>query len=288
MAPTQNTDRSNLIQRLSSLPWADANVSKRSTLLAGDAIATMDALPAGCADLVFADPPYFLSRGGTTVSGGKRVAVDKGAWDRARGGIDAEHAWTRRWFRSAQRLLRPSGTIWVCGNYQSIWSIGWAAQNLGARILNNITWCKPNASPNLGCRQMTHSTEMLLWAAPRALEPSPHVFNYAAARALAGAVARETDADAADKQLRDYWQLSAAVPAEEKKHGKHPTQKPVELIKRAMAVSLPAGGVVVDPFMGSGTAGVAALWAGAGYYIGVDLETLWRDVASRRLADIDQ
>lgn len=277
MPPTQKTHLGMHLDTL-ALRYETRQVGAAALVIA-DSVDVMAALPAESIDVVFADPPYLLSRGGTTVKSGRRVSVDKGEWDRARGGVDAEHGWHRRWLRSAQRVLRPSGTIWVCGHYQSIWSLGWAMQSLGFHLLNSVTWCKPNASPNFGCRAMTHSTEMILWATPRHLDPSPHFFDYQAARVLGAGP------DGADKQLRDFWTLPAGAPAAEKRHGPHPTQKPRALIDRAFKVSLPPGGTVLDPFMGSGTTATAAVAAGVGQYIGVDLDRQWVTVAAQRLED---
>jgi site-specific DNA-methyltransferase (adenine-specific) len=137
-----------------------------TTLLHGDSLELLEALPEAAFDLVFADPPYFLSNGGTTCQGGRRVKVDKGGWDRSRG-ADDNHAFNLRWLAACQRLLKPHGTIWVSGTSHVIYSVGFAMQQLGYKLLNEIVWEKPNPPPNLSCRYFTHATETLLWAASR-------------------------------------------------------------------------------------------------------------------------
>ena len=233
-------------------------VTDDAALICGDAIAALRMLPTGSADLIFADPPYGLSDGGTTVQSGKRVVVDKGTWD-VWPTLGHFHHFNREWLRACQRVLKPSGTIWVSGTRHAIFSIGYAMQDLGFNILNTISWFKPNAPPNLGCRTITESCEYVIWAAPREVKPLAHVFNYKAMRKVAG-----------NKQLRDMWEIPPPGP-KEKRHGKHPTQKPLALLERIIAASSLPDDVVIDPFCGSGTTGVAALKSNR-RFIGIDME----------------
>ncbi len=253
-----------------------------SRLLHGDCLALLDQLPAKSVDLVFADPPYNLSNGGTTCSSGKRVSVDKGKWD-ASAGLAADHDFNLAWLRACQRVLKPSGTIWVSGTHHVIFSIGFAMQSLGYHLLNTITWFKPNASPNLACRFFTHSTEILLWAAPQKRAPLPHTFHY-----------RDMKAANGGKQMRDLWQFpepageqvvwSLPTPAKrEKQSGRHPTQKPLALLDRIVRAGSSAGEIVLDPFNGSGTTGVAAVASGR-RYVGIDVDTGYLDLTQRRIA----
>lgn len=249
-----------------------------ASVVHADAMEVLFKLPAQSVDVIWADPPYFISRkGGTTCRSGKRTSVDKGEWDRTVGDLSSEHQWHRRWLCYAQRVLRRSGSIWVCGNYQSLWSIGWAMQELGFHVLNCVTWIKPNASPNLSCRMLTHSTEMILWASPKKTAPQSHVFNYDIAKKIAGG-----------KQMRDFWTVPALIPFAEKKHGKHPTQKPEALIERALSISLPEGGTVFDPFCGYGSSAPAAIRSGAGQWVGVDSDKNACEVSTKRITDVLQ
>ena len=99
--------------------------------------------PGGCVDTIFADPPYFLSNGGISCQAGKMVSVNKGDWDKSRG-PEVNHDFNRKWLEACQKVLRPNGTIWVSGTAHVIHSIGFAMQQLGYKILNDITWVKPN------------------------------------------------------------------------------------------------------------------------------------------------
>ena len=250
----------------------------------GDCVAALEQLPPHSVDLVFADPPYMLSNGGTTCQSGRRASVNKGAWD-ASGGVAADHGFQRRWLEAARRVLKPSGTIWVSGTQHVIFSIGFAMQELGFHLLNTVTWYKPNASPNLACRFFTHSTEILLWASPSKARPLAHRFNYRAMKDANGG-----------KQMRDLWQIceqptpggeqvvwSVPTPGpREKVHGRHPTQKPLALLERVVAASAAPGDLVVDPFAGSATTGVAALQAGC-RFLGMERDPAYLDLAMRRL-----
>jgi site-specific DNA-methyltransferase (adenine-specific) len=235
-------------------------------------------------DVAFADPPYMLSNGGSTCQGGRRASVNKGTWD-ASGGFAADHAFQARWLQAVRRVLKPSGTLWVSGTQHVIFSIGYAMQELGFHLLNTVTWYKPNASPNLACRFFTHSTEILLWASPMKTRPLAHRFNYRAMKTANGG-----------KQMRDLWEIADrpapggdqvvwSVPTpgpREKVHGRHPTQKPLALLERVLAASAAPGDLVLDPFSGSGTTGVAALQAGC-RFLGLERDPSYVDLAARRL-----
>ena len=197
--------------------------------------------PDGCFNAIFADPPYFLSNGGISCHGGRRVKVDKGDWDKSRG-PELNHEFNLEWLRRCQRLLKPDGTIWVSGTHHVIFSIGYAMQQLGYKILNDIAWEKPNPPPNLSCRYFTHSTETILWAAKNG--HSKYCFNYAAMKAVTS------------KQMKTVWRFSAPGRME-KSLGRHPTQKPMALIERCLLASTNEGDLVLDPFLGSGTTAVA-------------------------------
>jgi site-specific DNA-methyltransferase (adenine-specific) len=249
-----------------------------------DCIAALERLAPHSVDLVFADPPYHLSNGGTTCQSGRRVRVDKGDWDASRG-VEQDHAFQTRWLSACRRVLKPTGTLWVSGTQHVIFSVGYAMQELGFHLLNTITWYKPNAAPNLACRMFTHSTEILLWASPQRKKPLPHRFNYRAMKSENGG-----------KQMRDLWEITErpegderqvvwplpTPAAREKLHGRHPTQKPLALLQRVIAASTAPGDLVVDPFCGSGTTGVAATSQGC-RFLGVELDPQYVALAAKRL-----
>ena len=242
-------------------------------LYEGDSLEVLDKLaekhPAGCFDMIFADPPYFLSNGGITCHAGKMVKVDKGDWDKSRG-VQENHNFNREWLKRCQRVLKPNGTIWVTGTHHVIFSVGYAMQQLGFKILNDIAWEKPNPPPNLSCRYFTHSTETLIWAAKT--EKSTHLFNYSAMKAVTGkqmkTVWRSKELTEEDS-MRDVWTISAPG-ADEKAFGKHPTQKPITLLERCILASTNESDLVLDPFLGGGTTAVACSRLGR-MCVGLDL-----------------
>lgn len=228
--------------------------SSTAVLYLGDVIEVLRTLPRESIDMAFADPPYLLSNGGISCQNGKMVSVNKGAWDESRG-FEADYRWHRAWLKAVQRTLKPNGTLWVSGTSHNTYLIGHAMQSLGFKMLNDIAWIKPNAAPNLSCRYFTHSHETILWAAKSA--KSKHTFNYSAMREENGG-----------KQMRSYWSITPPKKAE-KVHGKHPTQKPLALLERITVASTVPGDLILDPFVGSGTTGVAALAHGR-RFVGID------------------
>ena len=153
--------------------YSDDNNSK---LLLGDTFKLMRTIPKESIDMIFADPPYFLSNDGFSNSGGKMVSVNKGKWDKKET-LKEKHAFNRKWIKMMKRVLKPNGTIWISGSFHNIYSVGMALEQEGFKILNNITWQKTNPAPNLSCRYFTHSTETILWARKND-KKARHYYNY--------------------------------------------------------------------------------------------------------------
>ena len=256
------------IAPISGLAWSSPDGVDR--LYRGDALEVLARLPEESIDCVWTDPPYLLSNGGVTCVSGRMVSVDKGEWDRSRG-IDADHAFNLEWTAACRRVLKPAGTIWVSGTLHVYPSVGMALVRNGFRLLNDIIWEKPNPPPNLGCRTFTHSTEVILWASKSA-KGSRHryTFNY-----------QEMRRENSGKQMKTVWQMKPPNAAE-KRFGKHPTQKPLELIERCLRASTNEGDVVLDPFAGSGSTGVAALALGR-RFIGIEIDPEFVDISVKRL-----
>ena len=233
----------------------------------GDCLDILAAIPAASIDLIFADPPYFLSNGGITCHAGRMVSVNKGDWDRSRG-PDANHEFNTAWLAACQRVLKPDGSIWVSGTSHVIHSVGFAMQQLGFKLLNDISCVKPNPPPNLSCRYFTHATETIIWAARD--KKSRHKFNYKLMRQMAGG-----------KQMKSVWEILPPS-AEEKRFGKHPAQKPLALIERILLASSSEGDLVLDPFLGSGTSALASLRRSR-HCLGIEAESISFDLTIRRI-----
>lgn len=239
-------------------------------LLHGDALLLLKKLRPQSVDMIFADPPYFLSGDGITCSAGKMVSVKKGKWDE-KIGIKEKHNFNKKWIRACKRVLKDDGTIWISGTMHNIYSIGMALEEEGFKVINNITWKKLNPPPNISCRAFVHSTETILWA-KKDIKKSKHKFNYDVMKELNDG-----------KQMKDVWETSLTKPSE-KKCGKHPTQKPVALLEKIILASTDENDLILDPFNGSGTTGIVASRLKR-KYIGIDKEKEYLDLTIRRLEE---
>lgn len=239
------------------------------TLLKGDCIEQMRAFDFEF-DMVFADPPYFLSNDGISIQSGKVVSVNKGEWDRSRG-IDEDEAFTRAWIAEVRKKLAPAGTLWISGTYHNIFSVAKILKEQKFKILNVVTWAKTNPPPNVSRRYFTHSSEFIVWA--RKFEKVPHYFNYELMRKLNG-----------ETQMRDVWPLQAIAPWE-KRCGKHPTQKPIPLLARMILASTQERAWILDPFAGSATTGIAANLLNR-RFLGIELEEKFLEMSRERKREI--
>ncbi len=240
------------------------------TLLQGDCISLLSEFDFKF-DMIFADPPYFLSNGGISVQSGKQVSVNKGAWDKSKG-LQEDKAFNFRWISACRDKLKENGTIWVSGTFHNIFSVAEVLNELDFKILNCITWVKTNPPPNLSCRYFTHSTEFVIWA--RKNKRVPHLFNYELMKEINGGT-----------QMRDVWQLPA-IGRWEKTCGKHPTQKPLSLLARIILASTNERAWVLDPFSGSSTTGIAASLLNR-RFLGIEREGEFLDMSRRRRVEIE-
>ncbi len=247
------------------------------TLFHNDCLSTLSHLPENSVDMIFADPPYNLSNGGFTVHAGKMVSVHKGDWDKSNG-FEDDYSFHHRWLEACRRVLKQQGTLWVSGTYHSIYQCGHALQSLNYHVLNDISWFKPNASPNLSCRYFTASHETLIWA--RKETAAKHTFNYILMKNGEWPNDRLKNPGT---QMRSVWSIGTPRP-DEKKYGKHPTQKPLALLKRIILASTKEGDLILDPFTGSSTTGIAAVLEGR-RFIGIDTEQSYLELSKKRYSD---
>ena len=242
------------------------------TLFNDDCLEIMPLLEKESVDLIFADPPYKLSNGGITCKAGQIALVDKGDWDKSHG-FDEDFKFNYNWIKLCKDLLKPNGTIWISGTPHSIFQVGYALQALRFHIMNEITWYKPNAPPNLSCRYFAHTHESLIWA--KKDKEAKHTFNYELMKKWNDKISPS------GKQMRSVWNIPL-TPLKEKKQGKHPTQKPLELLRRIIFSSSNKGDIILDPFTGSGTTGVIARKFER-QFIGIEIEKDYYDLALKRI-----
>lgn len=264
-------------------------------LYLGDCLEVLKQFSDNHFDMIFADPPYFLSSGTFTCQNGRMVSVKKGDWDLSRG-LEENFEFHRAWINACRKVLKLNGSIWVSGTYHSIYQCGLALQTAGFHILNDVAWFKPNASPNLSCRFLTASHETLIWA--RKNKKARHTFNYKTmvdwdnnykknfkCEKCGGTTFNELLHEKG-KQMRSVWAISTPQKIE-KKFGKHPTQKPAELLKRIVLASTNRNNLILDPFTGSSTTGLAAYLFGR-RFIGIDTEKKYLDLSIKRFEELDK
>lgn len=222
-------------------------------------------------DMIFADPPYFLSNGGKKIQGRRLVSVDKGDWDKA-DSLEYIDQFNQEWIDACNPLLKDNGTIWVCGTFHNIYSVEKCLKNAGFQIINIITWQKSDPAPTWGNLHFNFSSEYIIWA--RKNQKSKHYFNYELMKELNGGVL-----------MPDVWKLPT-VGMWEKTCGKHPTQKPLRLLYRIVLASTRVGEVILDPFAGSCTTGIAANLLGR-KFVGIDKSEEYLDLGVKRKIDIE-
>ena len=240
------------------------------TLVKGDCVETLSKFKFGF-DMVFADPPYFLSGGGISCQSGKVVCVDKGDWDKPTTPEEMD-AFNLRWLSACREHMKDNATIWISGTLHNIFSVQQQLLKLGFKILNVITWAKTNPPPNISCRYFTYSTEFIIWA--RKSPKVAHYYNYDLMKRLNG-----------NKQMTDVWQLPA-IGRWEKSCGKHPTQKPLGVLARLIQASTQPGAWILDPFNGSATTGIAANLLGR-KYLGLEIEEEFLSISKDRREEIE-
>lgn len=243
---------------------------KNFNIYQGNCIDFMSHFQDNSMDMIFADPPYFLSNDGLTFKNGIIQSVNKGEWDK-NGNEASIYNFNHEWIAQARQLLKDNGTIWISGTHHNIFTVGQVLKENNFKILNIITWEKPNPPPNFSCRYFTYSSEWIIWA--RKHSKIPHYFNYDLMKKLNG-----------DKQQKDIWRLPA-VGSWEKMQGKHPTQKPLGLLSRIILSSTQKDDLILDPFSGSGTTGIAATLLDRNY-VGIEKELEFLELSKRRYREI--
>ena len=247
-------------------------------VLEGDCVETMRALPAGCADIVFADPPYNMQLKSELrrPDNSKVDAVDD-AWDQFDSFAEYDK-FTRAWLGAVRHVLKDTGTLWVIGSYHNIFRVGVALQDLGFWVLNDVVWRKSNPMPNFKGTRFTNAHETMIWATKNPNQKT-YTFNYEAMKALND-----------DLQMRSDWTLPICSGHERLKNSDgekaHSTQKPESLLHRVIVSSTKAGDTIVDPFFGSGTTGAVARRLGR-HFIGIERDKEYASIARQRIASIE-
>lgn len=255
-----------------------SNEAKKWKVVTGDSFKKLKTVEDGSIDFVFSDPPYFLSNGGTSVRSGKRVSVDKGNWDKSNG-YQSDKEFHKAWLSLCLSKLKPNGSLVVSTTHHSLFKIGSAIEELEMKVLNEIIWFKPNGAPNLGRRHLTASHETLIWATRE--DNRKYTFNYDLLRegSFPGDKLKKEG-----RQMRSVWDIPT-TPKSEKKFGSHPTQKPLSLLGRVVLAFTNEDDLILDPFCGSGTTGVAAVRTNR-RFIGFEAERDYVKLARKRIGEV--
>ena len=250
-----------------------------NSIIVGDCVTELAVLPAGCADLIFADPPYNLQLGGELLRpNNTRVDAVDDAWDRF-DSFDAYDEFSTAWLRACHRVLKDDGTLWVIGSYHNIFRVGRVLQDIGFWILNDVVWRKSNPMPNFKGTRFTNAHETLIWAS-KGRGARRYGFNYDAMK-----MAND------DLQMRSDWTIPLCAGDERIKgpdgRKAHPTQKPEALLHRVILSSSQPGDLIIDPFFGVGTTGAVAKRLGR-RFIGIEQDEGYAKLAEERIGRVSE
>ena len=230
-------------------------------LMHGDCLELMRIIPSGSVDMILTDPPYCsggnLEAQKNTKAQGLRaatVAADDFHWFASDNMGSAGLVWLlRSMMIEAARILRPNRSAFIFTDWRMVPHLGPGLESSGLRWRNQIIWDKGNAGLGLGFKP---AYEVIL----------------------------EFCNGTPEYQVKDGQNVIRAkrLNGMQKVHN---AQKPVNLLREIIRVSAPRGGVILDPFMGSGSTGVAAAEGGYGF-IGIERDLTHFATAQRRLADI--
>src|SRR3989344_5124284 len=242
-------------------------------IINGDALKVLQSLPENSVDLIFADPPYNMSKKkGLGWKYSKHITMQE-EWDIFT--KDDYFQFNQQWIKEALRVLKHGGSLWISGSFHNIYQTGFILQHFNeVKINNSIVWFKPNAQPNITCRFFTESTEHLIWASKNG-KGKKWKFNYELSKGI------EDPLNPKGKQTRNVWSIPL-TPKSEKWAGAHPTQKPEELLRRILIACTKEGDVVLDPFVGSGTTSVVAKMLNRNS-IGIEKERKYLEIIKKRM-----
>src|SRR3989338_2357677 len=242
-------------------------------IIIGDALEELPKIPSESVDLVFADPPYNMSKkNGLGWKYSKHITMQEG-WDMF--SKDDYFKFNQKWIKEALRVLKHGGSLWICGSFHNIYQVGFILQHIeDVKINNSIVWFKPNAQPNITCRMFTESTEHLIWASKNG-NGKKWTFNYDTMKKMNNG-----------KQMRNVWEIPL-TPKKEKWAGEHPTQKPMELLRRVILSCTNEGDTVLDPFVGSGTTSIVAKMLNRNS-IGIEKEKRYLKIIEKRLNELQK
>ena len=244
-------------------------------ILCGDCLNILPSLPRSAFDCCIADPPFNMSqKKGLGWAFSSHITMQE-SWDIF--SKDEYFQFTLDWVTEVLRVVKPNGNIFIFGSFHNIFTLGFILQNIfDRRIITQIVWYKPNAQPNITCRMFTESTEFILWAVNNESKKAKNwTFNYETMKAMNN-----------NKQMRNMWEIPLTKKSE-KKHGKHPSQKPIQVVERLVLAGTNEDDLILDPFSGTGTTGVVAEKQNRKWVM-IEKEKEYNQIAQKRLNDLSK
>ena len=260
-----------------------------NTIINGECVSEMKKIPDSCIDLIIADPPYNLSKGNDWKwNNSVELRGMGGNWNKVMQEWDdftfeSYMTFTKAWLTEAKRILKPTGSMWIFGTYHNIGVINVTCQMLGIEIINEVIWYKRNAFPNLAGRRLTASHETILWC-NKGGKKREYYFDYEYSKC--GDFSYDS-LKTPGKQMRTVWDISNNKEKSELAYGRHPTQKPIKILKRMIKLTSRSGDIMLTPFSGSGSECVAAKMTGR-KYIGIELDNSYCEIATERLNHVEE
>ena len=259
-----------------------------NTIINGECVSEMKKLPDSCIDLIIADPPYNLSKGAKWKwDNSVELKGMGGNWNKVMADWDdmsLEEYWsfTMAWIGEAKRILKPTGSMWIFGTYHNIGIINVILQIQEVEIINEVIWYKRNAFPNLSGRRITASHENIVWC-HSGKKKREYYFDYEYSK---NGDFSGDGLKGEGKQMRTVWDIPNNKDKSELQYGKHPTQKPIRILKRMIKLASKEGDVMLTPFSGAGSECVAAKMCGR-KYIGFEVDKNYCEIANERLNHVE-
>lgn len=256
-------------------------ILKSNTIHLGDCLELLGKIRPGSVDMVFADPPYNLSGKELRLKGNKTG----GDWSKVNElwdvySVDEYQEFSDNWVQASYYALKNGGAIYICCSQHNMEAVLHSLRVNKFKINNIIVWEKSNPMPNTTKRLLTHSVEFVVWA----VKGKGWTFNASDLRD----VNPDRQKDGSPRMMRDVW-IFPVVQGQERLRGSdgralHPTQKPLELVRRTVIASTNKGDLVLDPFMGSGTTAVAAKMEGR-KWLGIERDNHYIRAARKRISE---
>ena len=269
-------ERIALKEYITTLDQISSGFSFDNRTVQADLFDVLPLMPDEYADLVIIDPPYNLSK---DFNGNKFTAMSN----------DNYEDYLQSWFGLVCGKLKPTGSLYICGDWKSTATLQRVIEDAGLTILNRITWQREKGR---GAMANWKNGMEDIWFAVK--DPKNYYFDVEAVKMKRRVNAPyRVNGVAKDWQETENGNFRMTYPSNfwddisipfwsMTENTDHPTQKPEKLVAKLILASSKPGDVVFDPFLGSGTTSVVAMKLGR-IYCGVELDGEYCLYAAKRL-----